>query len=330
MTTMNNKYQGHFLKEYSPYPQGKYISILIVRKLESEAIFRTEGSGEGLNKEIVSSGIANKENIPRVVISKRKQIAVERRSGRELLRNLSLLPEKCELNTNSPCGECIDCMLYGYAVGDGGAQKSRILSDDAFSLHSAYDITGVKTFNALYETGTMRDKEGNASSSINEDEYVRPESVFIDIEVGKDLTFEEFQYAFGNILRSKRYGAISSRIGSVKNIPLMLIFSDNELFSNLELTQAIYDIIKGEKESLQFPLNEIDIFNALKRAVDLLLKDFPGRATIVDQEDLANFQKEITDLYQSDRIKTTLEDLQSKYGNGTSSSKRKKSKKKKE
>ena len=116
-----NQYSDYLLPRYSNFPRGRYASLLIIRKTESETIFRTEGSGEGLVKETVIAG-ERKENassIRRVVISKRKQTAVERRTGRELLREHGLLKtvilnkneQPCSLNMNAPCGKCIDCML---------------------------------------------------------------------------------------------------------------------------------------------------------------------------------------------------------------------------
>src|SRR4030095_1224609 len=112
------------------------VSLLLVRRIESEAIFRTEGSGESLSKEFVFAGlepVAGEEPIQRIVISKRKQTDVGRRSGRELLRRYDLLFQKgdrvCSLNTNTPCERCVDCMLYRYAAGGGGAQRSRVLTD---------------------------------------------------------------------------------------------------------------------------------------------------------------------------------------------------------
>src|SRR5579859_4240627 len=88
-----NQYSDYLLPRYSNFPRGRYVSLLIVRKTESETIFRTEGSGEGLVKEVVTAGIAEKNRVPlrRVMISKRKQTAVERRTGRELLREHNLL-----------------------------------------------------------------------------------------------------------------------------------------------------------------------------------------------------------------------------------------------
>src|SRR6266849_9421576 len=86
-----NQYSEYLLPRYSNFPHGRYASLLLVRKAESETIFRTEGSGEGLVKETVIAGIVNDKPIRRVVISKRKQTAVERRVGREVLREHDLL-----------------------------------------------------------------------------------------------------------------------------------------------------------------------------------------------------------------------------------------------
>ena len=137
-----DRYSHRLLESYSAYPRGRFVTVLLIREIESEAIFRTEGSGEPLNKEFVFAGErpGDDELIQRVVISKRKQTAVERRIGRELLREHDLLRQSskgiCSLNTNNPCEKCIDCMVYGYAAGGGGAQRSRVITDDASSMHS--------------------------------------------------------------------------------------------------------------------------------------------------------------------------------------------------
>ena len=58
--------QNYLLKTYSNLPLGRYVSLFIVRKTESETIFRTEGSGEGLVKETVSAGLVNSTPLRRV------------------------------------------------------------------------------------------------------------------------------------------------------------------------------------------------------------------------------------------------------------------------
>jgi CRISPR-associated protein Csc2 len=316
-----DQYSNYLLPKYNNFPQGHYVSLLVVRKTESETIFRTEGSGEGLVKETVFAGLNNAQRIRRVVISKRKQTAVERRVGRELLREHDLLKKDskgqiCALNTNAPCGQCIDCMLYGYAVGGGGAQKSRVMTDDSYSIAPASQVTGRRTFNATFDNGTMRNPITNkASTSINEDEYVLPETHFLDIETLKDVTVGELQYVVGNILRSSRYGAISSRLGKVRNTLAAIVFSDTELFSNLELTQAVYDLLLGDKDELDFPLADQEVAQAVQSATDILLQRLIGITPVVLRGDaLEQVLDETKALYREDgNVKSFLEDIEKDY-----------------
>ncbi len=321
--SITQKYTDHFLPAYSNYPQGRYISLLLIRQVEFEAIFRTEGSGEPLSKEFVYGGLAtNSEVIQRVVISKRKQTAVERRSGRELLRGYDLLFAKdeksgvCSLNRNNPCEHCMDCMIYGYAAGGGGAQKSRVITDDAFSLHSAHIVTGTKQFNALFDNSTMRDPEtGKPSTSIGTDEYVKPETIFLDIETLKDLTVDEFHYVLGNVLRSSRYGAISSRIGKLRNRLVGVILSDCEVFSNLELTQHTYDKLCNGHPEPDFPLRAETVAATLQDAAGELARRVVGRLTILPPAEVTTLVDEVTALYgREEGIKVMLEKATGMYG----------------
>lgn len=324
--TMLNQYSKYLVDEYNNFPRGRYVSLLVIRKTESETIFRTEGSGEGLVKETVTAGMSEANTFPlrRVVISKRKQTAVERRVGRELLREHNMLKNAivnkkeqiCSLNTNAPCGKCIDCMLYGYAVGGGGAQKSRVMTDDAYSIGPAFQVAGKRTFNATFDNGTMRNPfDGKPSTSINEDEYVLPETHFLDAETLKDVTIGELQYVIGNILRSSRYGAITSRLGRVHNTLATIVFSDTEIFSNLELTQAVYDHLKGSQDELDFPLSDKQVLDAVNKASDMLLTQIVGRTPILlGGERLQQVINETIALYRSPvDVQTFLEEVDQGY-----------------
>ena len=316
-----SQYADHFLPAYSNYPQGRYISLLVVRRIESEAIFRTEGSGEPLSKEFVHAGLNGEEVIQRVVISKRKQTAVERRTGRELRQHELLFAKDeksgvCSLNRNNPCEKCMDCMIYGYAAGGGGAQKSRVVTDDAFSLHAANVVVDTKQFNALFDNSTMRDPEsGKPSSSIGTDEYVKPETMFLDIETLRDVTPDEFRYVLGNLLRSSRYGAISSRIGKVRNVLAGVILSDTEIFSNLELTQAVYDRLRNGAAEPDFPPSLGAVTGAVRASADELIKRVVGRTTVLAQPEVAGLTDEITALYNDEgAVKAMLERASKLYG----------------
>lgn len=316
-----NQYSEYLLPAYSNFPHGRYVSILVIRKTESETIFRTEGSGEGLVKETVIAGVTNTKTMRRVVISKRKQTAVERRTGREVLREHDLLKKDikgqvCTLNANVPCGKCIDCMLYGFAVGGGGAQKSRVMTDDAYSLGPVAQVTGRRTFNAPSDSGIMWNPiTEKPSTSINEDEYVLPETHFLDIETLKDVTSGELQYVIGNVLRSSRYGAISSRLGRVQNMLAAIVFSDTEIFSNLELTQAVYDSLLGNKEELDFPLLDKEVQRAVEDVTNTLLNRLVSRTPVVVRgESLQGILDETITLYRdTENVKSFLSEIERGY-----------------
>lgn len=325
MSTLD-KYTDFIVNEYQNFPQSRYLTLIVLRKAESEMIFRTEGSGEGLARDTVHAGLEeeNRDLISRVTISKRKQTAVERRTGRELLRQHNLLfyaggeregdeDDICALNRNKPCGICADCMIYGYAVGGGGAQKSRVITDDAFSILPYQTVTAKRTFNALYDNNTMRDPvTGQASTSIQEDEYVKPETLFIDMQTLKDLTADEIHYVIANVLRSRRYGAISSRLGKMRNVLVGAIFSDCEIFSNLELTQSVYDRLGPE--GIQFPLDEKEVKSVIADAVAALMGEVIGSMHPLTAPELTELIGEIQQTFASpDQVKALLDSVTELY-----------------
>jgi len=321
MSTLD-KYTDFIVDEYENFPQSRYLTLIVLRKAESEMIFRTEGSGEGLARDTVHAGrLDDRSPISRVTISKRKQTAVERRTGRELLRQHNLLfytgdrteENICALNRNKPCAQCADCMIYGYAVGGGGAQKSRVITDDAFSILPYQTVTAKRTFNALYDNNTMRDPVTNQpSSSIQEDEYVKPETLFVDMQTLKDLTADEIHYVIANVLRSRRYGAISSRLGKMRNTLIGAIFSDCELFSNLELTQSVYDRLGPDNR--KFPLKEKHVKSEVVAAVENLSHEVIGNLQILSDTEVDELVDEIRHTFTSpDEVKRLLDDITELY-----------------
>lgn len=258
---------------YENFPKGRFITLVVLRTTHSETIFRTEGSGEPMCSEFVQAGLEGENQktiIQRLVMTKRKQIAPERRYGREHLRAHELLYTNikdgslCSLNTNSPCEMCVDCFLYGFAAGGGGAQKSRIWTEDAFSILPASDVVGDRTINAIYENGTMRDEKGNPSTALNTSEYIKPGVHFLDVITLKDVTADELRYIIGNILFTSRYGAVSSRVGRMENQILGVFGSITELPSSLELVQATYDVLG---KPLEHPLNTNQLITASKQVI---------------------------------------------------------------
>lgn len=266
------KLSSFFASTYENFPKGRAIGLVVLRTSLSELILRTEGTGEPMCREFVQAGQVDKQVVQRLVMTKRKQVAPERRTGREHLRAQDLLrPNKegvaCALNTNAPCEMCVDCFLYGFAAGGGGAQKSRVWTEDAFSILTATDTLSDRTINAIFETGTMRDEKGNASTALNTSEYIKPGVHFLDVVTLKDVTADEFRYVIGNILLTSRYGAVSSRVGRMENQVLGIFGGIAELPSSLELVQAIHDQFHADNEPLEHPLDNGKLITATQAVI---------------------------------------------------------------
>src|SRR5438067_5992613 len=256
-----------FHQEIPKLPMGKYAHIVMLRETNSFALFQTDGE---LNISRVSLG--RKEQTPgtSIVLSKRKQATPERLTGREILRRYGLV-ENCKYNTAEFCKRCPDCIYYGFAIGDSGSERSKVLVDSAFSL-TGYDMSHQQfTFNAPSENGTMSE-DGKMRNALGEQDYVLPQVYFPSIVTIKDPTEAEFIYVLNNVLRTKRYGAQNTRTGTVENHVTSIVFSDGEIFSNLQLTQAVYDMLSPEQRA-KTPLPQAAVLEAMDAVVPGLLRD---------------------------------------------------------
>lgn len=267
MTEIMTRLASYLAPRYENFPKGRTISLIVLRTTQSETVFRTEGTGEPLTRETVIAGIKDNVVTQRLVMTKRKQIAPERRWGREFLRAQNLLTfdeSTCTLNSNSPCEKCIDCLLYGFAAGGGGAQKSRVWTEDAFSILPARETWSNRTINGVFETGTMSNENKKQSTALNTSEYIKPGVHFLGNVTLKDVTADELRYVMGCILNTSRYGAISSRIGRMQNRILALYAGSSEIPSSLELTQHTHDSLVGNGAALEHPLDTETLLHSLQ------------------------------------------------------------------
>lgn len=258
-----------FHAELPGRPMGKYAHIVTLRVTEGYAVFQTDGE---LNRARVASGVADQDPMTRITLFKRKQTTPERLNGRELLRGLGLMGADCVYN-ESACRKCPDCITYGFAIGDGGSEKSKVYADTAYSLTDYSVSHEVFTLNAPYEDGTMSDK-GVVSSRINQQDHVKPQVVFPAVLTTRDLTSPLFFYVLQNVLRTTRYGATTTRGGTVKNHIAAIILSDGEIFSNLLLTQRLHDVLRPDGND---PVKVSDALSAAEHVIPALLAEDNAR-----------------------------------------------------
>jgi CRISPR-associated protein Csc2 len=319
-----------FLPAIPQLPQGRYVHFVLVRETESFPLFQTDGT---LNIIRVQAGLIHGETISRLVMFKRKQTSPERLRGRELLRYFDLISDSgeraCEYNSANFCKQCPDCILYGYAIGSEGAEKSKVYADSAFSITTYEESHKALSFNALYEHGTMT-QAGTTRSSFGEQDHVVPQVFFPSVITLRDPTYESFLYVLGNILHTSRYGAQDSRTGTVYNHLIATVFANGEIFSNLRFSQAVYDQLRGKPQQeseqsnqWQAPLSRDRVLSQASNAFNTLMEAEPVfAAQTVAGKNIENLRQEVTGLYQNDaRSKQLLSDLYeatsnyaSKYG----------------
>jgi CRISPR-associated protein Csc2 len=204
MKFLNSLDSKFFHDEIPAKPMGKYAHFITVRVTESYPLFQTDGE---LNKARVSAGIEDKTQISRLAMFKRKQSTPERLTGRELLRNYKIGDwEKCDYNVDFS-KTTPDCILYGFAIGDSGSEKSKVVVDTAYSITPFDDSHLNFTLNAPFESGTMS-RQGEVTSRINSQDHILPQVFFPSIVTLKDPTETGFIYVFNNILRTRHYGAV--------------------------------------------------------------------------------------------------------------------------
>lgn len=292
-----------FVETIPQKPMGKYAHIILVRETQSFPLFQTDG---GLNTVHVKAGLQDAQSLIRIMLFKRKQSSPERLNGRELLRRYEMVKEECDYNVKF-CMQCPDCIYYGFAIGESGSEKSKVFVDTAYSL-TGYDESHQQlSFNALYEEGKMT-RQGETRSSFGEQDHVLPQVFFPSVITVKDPTESEFLYVLNNIRRTKSYGAQTTRTGKVENHIVGMVFADGEIFSNLKLTQKMYDLLKQEKEKLETPLNPDEVLQAAATAIPDLLKDDGVVSTLYAGEDLQKILTEINAIMTDEtQIKALLQ-----------------------
>jgi len=245
---------------------GRMVHIGVLRQTNSYNIFTTEGTE--LNLASTSAGIDGTEILKRVVMFKRKQVASERRTGKQKLRGLIKqhgddavsIPEAfgrfendddlCRLHDNL-CGYCVDCKLYGFANADAdGSRDSRVQTDSAFSVRGLERRSDI-TLNAQSES-----IEADSSTALNSRAHTRPETFFPSVVTLYDVTWEEVYWILHLLQETTRYGAETNRTGHVDNQIMAIWLDTTETISNLTLAKRMFDELQEDGEISDITIRE--------------------------------------------------------------------------
>jgi CRISPR-associated protein Csc2 len=94
-----------------------------------------------------------------------------------------------------------------------------------------------------------------------------------------------------------------------------IIFSDTEIFSNLELTQTVYDNLLANNDELDFPLLDKDVKKAVEDATNMLLNRLVSRTPVVVRDEaLQGILDETIILYRdTEKVKSFLSEIENSY-----------------
>jgi CRISPR-associated protein Csc2 len=310
-----------FVTQVPGKPMGRYAHVILLRVTDSYPLFQTDGE---LNTARVRAGVTHTEPMTRLTIFKRKQTTPERLVGRELLRRHGLLSSDaadgkavegqdhlpiCDYNVQF-CTQCPDCITYGFAIGDAGSEKSKVITDTAYSLTSYDHSHQAFTLNAPYEDGTMT-RHGDVTSRFSEQDHVQPQVIFPAVVTVRDVTENLFLYVLISILRTRRYGAQTTRTGRLQNRIVAVALTDGEVFSNLLFTQRLYDALAARGAiNPPDPVDPDTAFTTAQNLVpEMIREDGVAVSQLLTRADVDALLAEMAALSADDaRLKGLLED----------------------
>ena len=216
-------------------PQNNFVNVLVLRELQSHAVFTTNGQDADLASVAVGDGDERDEYSPGLMFM-RKQTGSDRRFAKALQRDLNLFDkdeDECTMQVNEMCQDCPECILYGSAAGDDAVSiTSRVMYDTAYTLRDATVVIDEK-----FQNAPGGDYAKTAEATIREPDFFEPGTLFPSVVTLRDATPAELAFVLGITRKNKRYGATTSRLGRTKNHILGVYAGSEEGPANLELTR---------------------------------------------------------------------------------------------
>jgi CRISPR-associated protein Csc2 len=285
-------------------PSAHYIHILLLRELQSSAIFTTNGQDADITTVGISASDGLVDYSP-VMMFKRKQTGSDRRKGKELQRNL--INVKDTMNVNEMNQESPESMLYGSAAGDEAISvTSRVMYDTAYSIRDSSVLVEEKFQNAPGDAFAK-----GATTAIREPDFIMPGTLFPCVVTLRDATLEELIFVLGVTKMNKRYGAATSRIGRMENHILGIYFGLEEGPANLFLSQDVARRLAANNGDVNTEsLNKVLYSSVLdiEKIKVIVKKSFDDEIETLNVKALADTEfKELADYVNEEKMKEALE-----------------------
>lgn len=308
--SFKEKIANYTLENPERKPQQNYVSVLILRELQSAARFTTDGTEA--NSAIIRVGDVE-ETVGKLF--GRKQVASDRRVAKALQR--SLIQDKmneavkkgpwdgCSMAVNSMCQRCPECALFGSAASDEGISiTSRVMYDEAYTIRSIGTIV-----EEYFQNAPGDDYAKGATSSIREPDFFKEGTLFPCVVTLRDVTPEEVLFFLNITDRNVRYGATGTRFGKTQNHILGVYAGHREGPSSLEVARgiaiALADSIGASSEDSSKPAERLrEVMTA-----DTLSVKMVAKIAVQIYENLANRQRIAYVKSDVDEVNSILDEM---------------------
>ena len=209
-------------------PSWRYLPVTLVvkRNVTEPTLFRNSSHDRAETQEFGDKLHAQ--------VNGEKFTSKERLTGLSLLRELDDEFVDDEYAYNEPTdleGSLnIGTLTYGLAgTGDQDfAIKSRVVEGYTYTTEE-YDLMNKETRNAVYESGTMRNDEGEQSEALFDFVKVQPGNSLVHFITLEAATGPMLLYTLHNILNTGKYGARETRTGrNIRNEILGVVIGDHD------------------------------------------------------------------------------------------------------
>ncbi len=271
-------------------PQGRVINVYLVIRANNELLIRHEG------EEDISLATIQDDKYPIILYEKFQ--SVYRRKELELLRHdYNLHKEEinkirgnndewfCALRPSASvkdekiggqCGECPDCITFGFAVRKEGRYnvKSRIEGDLFIATLPEKKSVVIRTFNAVDDVTKTTiiggGEEKGRTGALFRLSLVREGTIFVGKIAMKDVGLNDFLLKIAVLTTVTKIGGNTTDFGNIKVFIPAIMFSTHEVSSGYDLFLQV----KG-KEDVDTVISSINSYlDKVKKGVLVTSNDF--------------------------------------------------------
>lgn len=206
--------------------QKPSITLVVEREITEPTLFRNSSNDRAETQEFGDRLHAQ--------VNGEKFTSKERLTGLDLLRGLDDDLVDKAYTYNEPAGllESVNVGTLTYGLAGTGDQdfaiKSRVIEGYTYTTDE-YDLMNKETRNAVYESGTMRNEEGEQSEALFDYVKVQPGNSLVHFVTLEAATGPMLLYTLHNLLNTGRYGARETRTGrNVRNSVLGVVLGEHD------------------------------------------------------------------------------------------------------